>query len=808
MNSMRAIEERFAAGSWRRRGFIVGVLFLAYSAVAFGGLQFAAIHGNVSPVWPASAVAVVGLLVFGISYGFVILVAGAMVSLCTGAPWWAATAAGLGVMLQAVVGALALRAVGFRTSVDSVADLLKLWLVAGVVAAAISPSIGVPALTAAHLIPRGQAGWSWSTWYLGDAAGIVLVAPLLLAFLARPWQRPSTWRLAEGIAVLVATVVVARIAFNPQNGYPYLPFAVLFLVAVRFDLRMTALAVTIVSFVAIWETAHGRTQFIAANQHESLLQLYRLILVLGSVNLLLATLFDEQRHIVEALRSSEARFRLVFQASPLPKMIYDRVSAVLLDINDAWKRTFGWNKDEVLGERVAGFGLWPRETNRKDFAEALDRGSVIARETTLRSRDGTEHHGLLSANVIRFQGGEQVITTFQDLTRRRKLEEQLRQAQKMETVGQLTTGIAHDFKNVLSVILANAQLGKADASRQEPLRKTFDEITSAAHRGAAIVQQLLSLSRRADFKFAPTDLNASVRNAAEMLRRLIPEDIEVQLAIADPPKVATADDASVHQVLLNLAANARDAMPEGGVLRIGVERAHLSERDCRASPWASPGDYVRVTVADTGVGMDEETQRRVFEPFFTTKSEERGTGLGMAMVQSLLRQHGGMVRLSSTPGHGTEIHLYFPSGDAAMAVLTDAREEDAVAGGTETILLVEDDGAVADIARRVLERHGYTVLLARNGREGLDLYRANASDVDLVISDAIMPRMSGAELRAAIQESPNAPSFLISSGYPQDGSVEPLAGTAPLFIAKPWDIEELLKAVRDILDAQHRGEVA
>lgn len=802
---MSAIEKWSVAGSWRRRGFIAVVLFLAYCAVAVCGLHFAAIHGNVSPVWPASAVALAGLLVFGTSYWLVFLVAGTVVSLWTGAPWWAATAAGMGVMLQAVAGAVALRAVGFRTSVDSVADLLKLWLVAGVAAAAISPSIGVPALTAARLIPKGQAAWSWSTWYLGDAAGIALVTPLFLAFLARPWRRPSTWRLVEGVVMLVATVVVARIAFNPRNGYPFLPFAVLFLVAVRFDLRMTALAVAIVSFVAILQTAHGQSQFIGSSQHESLLQLYRLILVLGSVNLLLATLFDEQRRIVEALRSSEARFRLVFQASPLPKMIYNRVSAVLLDINDAWKRTFGWKKDEVLGKKVGEFGLWPRGANRTDVVERLGQGSVIARETTLHSRDGTEHHGLLSANVIRFEGEEQVITAFQDLTGHKKLEEQLRQSQKMETVGQLTTGIAHDFRNVLSVILANAQLGKTDASEQEPLRKTFDEITSAAHRGAAIVQQLLSLSRRADFKFAPTDLNESVRNAAEMLRRLIPEDIEVKLAIDDPPKVALVDDASVHQVLLNLAANARDAMPEGGMLSIGVEKAHLSARDCRASPWVTPGDYVLVTVADTGVGMDEETQGRVFEPFFTTKSAERGTGLGMAMVQSLLRQHGGMVKLTSTPGHGTEIRLYFPSADAAMTVLTNVRQRDTITEGTETILLVEDDDAVADIARRVLERHGYTVLLARNGREGLDLYRANASDVDLIISDAIMPRMSGAELHAAIQESPNAPSFLISSGYSQDVSVRPLAGMTAPFIAKPWDIEDLLRAVREVLDAQSRS---
>jgi PAS domain S-box-containing protein len=801
---MSALSTRSIVGFRRHRGAVAVGLFVAYCAVAVGGLHFAAVHRNVSPVWPASAVALAGLLLCGISYWFVVFVAGTVVSLWTGAPWWAAPIAGAGVTLQAVVGAVALRHVGFRTRVGTLGDLLKLWLVAGVAAATISPTIGVAALTAAGLIPRDQIGWAWSIWYLGDTAGIVLVTPLFLTLLARRWPRPAPWRFVEGAAMLAATVVVAEIAFDPASGYPFLPFVVLFLVAVRFDLRLTAVAVATVSFVAIWETAHGRSQFIGSSQHESLLQLYRFILVLGSVSLVLAALFDEQRRIVEALRSSEARFRLVFQASPLPKMIYDRVSAAFLDVNDAWKRTFGWKRDEVIGSDIDGLGLWPAE-NRNDVAKALDEGSVVVRDTRLHARGGIARHGLLSAKVIRVDGDEQVVATFQDLTEYKKLEEQLRQAQKMEAVGQVTSGVAHDFNNVLAVILANAQLGKAEATDREQLGKMLDEITSAARRGGAIVRQLLSLSRRADFKFTPTDLNESVRSAAGMLRRLIPEDIEMQLAIEDPPNVALVDDASVDQALLNLATNARDAMPEGGTLRIEVGTTRLSERDCQAIPWLSAGDYVVVSMADTGVGMDEETRNRVFEPFFTTKSAERGTGLGMAMVQSLLRQHGGLAKVESSPGHGTAVSLYFPALEAATTTLEGTQGKGAVKGGDETILLVEDDDAVADVARRVLEKHGYTVLLASNGREGLDLYRANASGVDLVISDVIMPRMSGVELSAAIQKGPNAPGFLLWSGYSHGVSAK-TPRTATPFMPKPWDVDDLLRTVREVLDA--RGEDA
>jgi nitrogen-specific signal transduction histidine kinase len=389
----------------------------------------------------------------------------------------------------------------------------------------------------------------------------------------------------------------------------------------------------------------------------------------------------------------------------------------------------------------------------------------------------------------------------EDITHRRALEEQLRQAQKMEVIGQLTGGIAHDFNNILTVIQANSESVNALLPDAYPeLHAGLEEVLVAARRGTALVKRLLGFSRQAMLQMQPLDLAELAVGLLATLKRLIPAEIEIRFDSEDALPAIQADHGAVEQMLINLVTNARDAMPDGGVLNIMASRTSLDERHRSARGWGDPGHYVCLRVTDTGTGMDPRTREKIFEPFFTTKPQGQGTGLGMAMLYGLVKQHRGYVDVSSAPGEGTTIAVYFPLATEHATTSSDAYSRREPQGGTETVLLAEDEAPIRQAAKRVLERYGYTVLLAADGQEALELFRRHKSQVRLVISDLIMPRMGGRDLYAAVQwEAPNTP-FLFTSGYSSKDRLGfakiPLAS----FIQKPWSVAELLLKVREVLD--------
>lgn len=388
-----------------------------------------------------------------------------------------------------------------------------------------------------------------------------------------------------------------------------------------------------------------------------------------------------------------------------------------------------------------------------------------------------------------------------DVVRHRELEAQLRQSQKMEAVGQLTGGIAHDLNNVLTVVVANAELmAAALPPGSVELRSELDQLRAAAGRGAGMVRRLLAFSRREALAPQPLDLVRVVEESSGLLKRVVPENIEIHVTHELPRLVVLGDGGAIEQVLVNLVTNARDAMPAGGTLRLQTRPAPLTTRQASALGAPAPGEYAALAIADTGAGMDEETRERAFEPFFTTKDPGAGTGLGLSMAYALVRQLGGVIHLASAPGRGTTATVYLPLAPAGVeeAAVAPAAGAATAPGGHETILVVEDEEGIRRAARRVLERHGYRVLLARDGQEGLEAYRAHAAEIDLVISDVIMPRLGGRELYEAVRRDGSGVRFLFASGY---ASPEPASADlqAVPHIAKPWTLEELLQKVREVL---------
>jgi nitrogen-specific signal transduction histidine kinase/ActR/RegA family two-component response regulator len=387
----------------------------------------------------------------------------------------------------------------------------------------------------------------------------------------------------------------------------------------------------------------------------------------------------------------------------------------------------------------------------------------------------------------------------------KKLEAQLRQAQKMEAIGTLAGGIAHDFNNLLQVINGYTDLVLSDLSPDQPGYNSLSEVARAGNRATELVGQLLAFSRRQVLKPENLDMNEIVANLLKMLKRILGEHILLDFAPAQNLGRIYADPNMIAQILMNLCINARDAMSEGGSLMVETENVVVNGKYCNTHPWASPGRYILVSVTDTGCGMDAETIGRIFEPFFTTKALGHGTGLGLAMVYGIVKQHNGMIHAYSEPGKGTSFKVYLPTSER-MAGEVGSKIESRVEGGHETILLAEDEEMVRNLAAAILEKAGYTVLQAANGEEAMVRFRKAAPEIDLLLLDVVMPGLGGRALYEQARALKPEIAVLFASGY-SDNAVRAnfaLGKGLPL-LSKPFSREELLAAVREVLDATKNG---
>ncbi|MGD0909958.1 MAG: response regulator [Candidatus Acidiferrales bacterium] len=400
-------------------------------------------------------------------------------------------------------------------------------------------------------------------------------------------------------------------------------------------------------------------------------------------------------------------------------------------------------------------------------------------------------------------------TVSRDMTERRALEQQLRQAQKFEAIGQLAGGVAHDFNNVIGAILGWAELGEEQASLSEgQLLTYFKKIHSQCDRVTALVRQLLAFARRQILEPRDLSLNQTVQEVLNLLEGVIGKDIEIHSDLAQDLSVVCADPAQIEQVLMNLCINSRDAMPKGGRLIIETRNVQISVEQCRATPGLKPGAYAQLRVRDTGIGMDSAVRDRIFEPFFTTKGTGKGTGLGLATVYGIVKQHGGFIYVESEEGHGSEFRILLPAVEASaktehpLAII----EDKPIRGGTETILIAEDHEGIRETAETVLKSLGYRVLLSSDGEEAVAMFSAHRDDISLVVLDVIMPRRNGAEAYAAISAMKPGVSAIFATGYSNEtAALAEIVERGVAVLRKPYSPRTLCRRVREVLDRVARS---
>jgi PAS domain S-box-containing protein len=483
-------------------------------------------------------------------------------------------------------------------------------------------------------------------------------------------------------------------------------------------------------------------------------------------------------------------------------VITDRTGTIHY-INPAFEKITGYSRDEALGGKpsILKSGEHDEEFYR-NLWNTITQGKVWKGRFVNRRKDGSLYREDATISPVRDRSGSIVnfVAVKRDVTQELALQEQLLHAQKMEAIGTLAGGIAHDFNNILQVTLGFSELLLSERTEQDPEYADLQKIVQSARSGADLVQRILTFSRRIETKPIPLNINRHVRQTKEILRRTIPRMIDIELDLSDDVAEINADPNQLEQVLMNLAVNARDAMPDGGKLIIKTENVHLDEAYCRTHAGVKPGKYVALTISDNGHGMGRQTLEHIFEPFYTTKEIGRGTGLGLAIVYGIVQQHGGHITCESKPGRGTKFQIYLPALEIEQ--LQDVSETaEMPAFGTETVLLVDDEDLVRDLGERILTRNGYTVLTAGNGREALDLYKGQKDRIHLVILDLIMPEMGGKQCLEKILKIDPKVKVLVASGHSGDlPTRESLEIGAKGFVAKPFKVKDLLQEVRKVLD--------
>jgi two-component system, cell cycle sensor histidine kinase and response regulator CckA len=526
-----------------------------------------------------------------------------------------------------------------------------------------------------------------------------------------------------------------------------------------------------------------------------------------------------RREAEEALRESEARFRRLSDSGMLGIMTTD-VHGRILDANDAYLRMVGYSREELLRGELQWVDMTPPEVvalGERALAQLQATGVAPPWETATFRKDRTRVPILVGVAMLEYP---RCIAFTVDLTDRkeaeagraraeealRQSEEQLRHAQKMEAVGRLAGGVAHDFNNVLSVILSHAELILEDLKPSDPMRADVDEVRKAATRAAGLTRQLLTFSRQEVVQPKVIDLREVLGSMDKMLQRILGEDVELVSVLPGGIWRVKADPTHIEQVILNLVVNARDAMPKGGKLTIETANVVLDENYALSHLPAKSGPHVMLAVTDTGAGMDRETQRRIFEPFFTTKETGKGTGLGLSTVFGIVQQSGGNIWVYSEPGKGTTFKVYLPRAEEQERGSRRApTPASSLRGGAETILLVEDEEQVRKVTLNILRRQGYRVLCAEHPGQALFLAESHAEPIDLLVTDVVMPKMSGPELAQRLGASRPEMKVLYMSGYTDDSVVRHgVLDAAVAFLQKPITPASLSKKVREVLDGGAR----
>ncbi len=780
---------------------------VVYGLAARLGLEFPYAQHSASLVWPASGVALAAVLLWGPWMAFGIVVGAAVSSVSVGISLPLALWYGVGNTSGPLLGAWLLQRVGrVHLQLDRQRDVLGFVLLGVFVGTLPGPCAGVSGLVLLDALPHAQIGGAWFSWWLGDAAGVLVVTPALVSWVSGERRRSGVpWRRRLEVTALVAALVASTLAgFGDHFAWRYpafLPFPFLIWGALRFGVKGATGGSLLVSGMAVWATAHGSGPFSRGQVHVDLVLLWAFMGTVAVVTLLLSAALGERDSAQRSLEFSEERFRRAFEDAPMA-MAMASPGGRLSEGNKRMQSLLDYPEHELTKLTVDDI-TFPEDRERSRAAMRRAREGDAPRygfEKRFVARDGSVVWANMSTTLLRDAEGKPsaFISLLEDITARKaaedereRLQQRLARSQRLESIGQLAGGVAHDFNNLLLGILLYVNVGLEDAGDRDKVRESLFEIRAAARRAAELTRQLLAFARRQTIQPVALDLDAQIAGLMGMLRRIIPANIEIQHAHPEHRCWVMADPGQIEQVIVNLCVNARDAMPSGGLLQIETGSSRVEPGHATLSP----GDYARLCISDTGVGIPAQVREHVFEPFFTTK--EQGTGLGLAVIYGIVRQHGGSVDVHSQPGEGTEFDILLPAAAEPQDQAAQAPQQNAE-GGSETILVVDDEELPRRLLARVLRRAGYSVVEASDGVEGLELFQQHADRIALVILDLIMPRMGGRQAYARMRELAPEVKAMLTTGYAGDAPGGIPSGIEVLH--KPYESDEMLRRVRRLLD--------
>jgi len=501
-------------------------------------------------------------------------------------------------------------------------------------------------------------------------------------------------------------------------------------------------------------------------------------------------------------REAEEKFSRAFNASPEPTSIKTLVNGRYIDANSSFLRVSGYGREEVIGQTTEDLKLLIPSDYARFITMFENEHFVRDMELTFRTKAGEMRTGLISAEPIDIQGQRCVLTVTKDITEQKCLEKQLYQAQKMEAIGRLTGGIAHDFNNLLGVIIGYSEMLGEQISHDSPLHGKVEQIEKAGNRAAALTRQLLAFSRQQVLNLEVLNLNEVIADIEKMLRPMIGEDIELTTVLNRSNGCVKADQSQIEQVIINLAVNSRDAMPHGGKLFIETARVEVDEEFVARHPGSQLGQYILLTVADTGEGMDAETQARIFEPFFTTKEVGKGTGLGLATVYGIVKQSGGYIVVDSEPKGGTIFKIYLPVANTTLKAMEDVQTSASGPNDATTILLVEDETGLRELLRDQLDNDAFNVLEAESPAQAIAIARSYSSPIHLLLSDVVMPEMNGPALAKILLGSRPDMKVLYMSGYTSNSTLSELLDSGKDILQKPFTRRVLLHKVQNVLECE------
>lgn len=508
----------------------------------------------------------------------------------------------------------------------------------------------------------------------------------------------------------------------------------------------------------------------------------------------------ERRASEEALRESQLKFRAFFNLSPQPIYLSEAETGRIIDVNDKLCELAGWAREEIVGLTTTEIGFYSPDDRARVMKELGEKGEVQGFEMDFTIKDGSVRKTLIFARVVHLEGGPFLISIMHDITAQRRLELQLQHAQKTEAMGTMAGGIAHEFNNILWIISGNTELAALNLPAENPAQKNLEWIERACTRGADLARQILRFSRQTGYEPRPLDIRPIVKESVKFLRSSIPTTIKIRQKITSRSGTILADPTQLHQVLINLCANASRAMQEkGGVLGVEVADIELGQEAMDLDQNLAPGKYVRLTISDTGSGMEPAVMERIFDPFFTTKGVGEGLGMGLAVAHGIVKSHSGVMIVRSELGKDTTFQVFFPMIETCTR---DERERvKPVHTGEERILFVDDDEAIVEMGKDMLEALGYQVELRTDSTEALEVFRSAPDSFDLVITDMTMPHMTGEMLsRKLIEIRPEIPIILCTGHNELIDEDKAREIGIKKFIMKPVGMRNLAKAIRELLN--------